>query len=210
MLPKPFDNYVPKFFTRDAKLTAYTDKMDSIMDDLSDDTLGLNNIIDPVQIPSNLLDEVGHFLSAGINAQDSEAIKRNKIANAVQGHKLRGTFAYDVKPKIDAIAGGDSQIIRSFDKDDWILVGDGLTPSAYYWAALGCDGVDTDLGISLIGEGMEIEVAGNIYIDVDNNALTVTEQEQIQLDMADIIPAYMYIHFGYLTGTVYTEYFMMG
>ena len=85
-----------------------------------------------------------------------------------------------------------------------------MTPTAYYWAALGADGIDDDLGISLIGSGLEIEVAGNIYIDVDNAVLTAGEQEQIRVAMLDIVPAYMKVHFGYLDGTgTFIEYFLM-
>ena len=211
MLPEDFDDYIPSFFERDAKLIAFKDKLNSIVGDLEDDTLGLNNIIDPVRCPAGLLENLGFFLNAGINAQDSEAVKRDKIAKAVQSHKRRGSFDLDAKAKIDITAGGDSQIFRAIDQDDWILVGDGLTPSAYYWASMGYDGIDTDLGISLIGSGLEVEVGGNIYIDVDNATLSAAEQEQIELDMQDIVPAYMKVHFGYIDGTgAFIEYFVMG
>jgi len=164
-----------------------------------------------MRIPAAFLDNLGYYLNAGIQPQDSDTEKRQKIVRAVQSHKRRGSFNLDAKPKIDLICGGNSVIIRSFDKDDWILVGDGLTPTAYYWTAMGADGIDDDLGISLIGDGMEIEVAGNIYIDVDNNSLSVADQARLELEMQDIVSAYMYIHFGYvnLSGH-FIEYFVMG
>ena len=210
MLFQTIDDYIPKFFERDTKLLSFISTVDSILDELKLETISLNDLIDPMKIPSGLLDNLGYYLSAGLVSTDSETIKRQKIATAIQGHKRRGSFNLDAKPKIDAIAAGDSVIIRSFDKDDWILVGDGLTPTAYYRAALGADGIDEDLGISLIGEGLEIEVAGNIYIDVDNMALTAGEQEQIRVAMLDIVPAYMKVHFGYLDGFgSFIEYFLM-
>ena len=210
MLPIPFEKYVPKFYERDTKLNAFTDKIDEILGYLKDETIDLNTLIDPMRIPAALLVNLGYYLNAGIISTDSETVRRIKVATAVQGHKRRGSFNLDAKPKIDAIAGGDSQIFRSFDKDDWILVGDGTTPSAYYWAALGADGIDDGLGISLIGSGYEVEVAGNIYIDVDNAALTAGEQEQLRVSMLDIVPAYMYVHFGYIDGTgAFIQYFVM-
>lgn len=211
MLPIPFIDYIPQSFDRDnADLQAFASKMDEIFEELKADTLGLNTLIDPFRIPPALLDNLGYLLSAGINQQDDEHAKRIKIAEAVQGHKRRGSWNDDAKPKIDSIAGGDSQIIRSFDQDDFILVGDGLTPTAYYWAVMGCDGIDTDQGISLIGSGYEIEVAGNVFIDVDNNALTTDEQEEIELVMQDIVPAYYRVHFGYINGSgQFVEYFVM-
>lgn len=211
MLPIPFIDYVPSGYTRDAKLTAFCDKIDSILTDLKDDTTGLNTFIDPMRIPANLISELGYLLNAGINPFDDETTRRKKVATAVAGHKKRGSFVYDAKPKIDIIAGGDSEIFRAIDEDDWILVGDGLTPAAYYWASMGADGIDDELGLSLIGSGLEVEVAGNIYIDVDNAALSAAEQESIRVSMLDIVPAYFYVHFGYVNGLgQFVEYFYMG
>lgn len=211
MLPIPFEKFIPSYFKRDDKLIAFADKMDSILEDLKSDTLGLNNLIDPFKIPAALIVNLGYYLNAGIQDTDDEDTRRKKVAQAVAGHKRRGSFNLDAKPKIDQIAGGDSQIFRAIDQDDWILVGDGLTPAAYYWAALGCDGIDDGLGISLIGEGIEIEVAGNVYIDVDNSALTAGEQEQIRVDMLDICPAYYKVHFGYINVSgQFIEYYTIG
>lgn len=211
MIPVDILDYIPKFYKRDTKLLNFASKFNSILADLKADTLGLNTLIDPHRIPAALIAELGYYLNAGIQDQDSEADRRYKVATAVQGHKRRGSFNLDAKPKIDLICGGDSAIIRSFGKDDWILVGDGLTPAAYYWAAMGCDGIDDDLGISLIGEGTEIEVWGNIYIDVDNNALSAADQTKLELAMQDIVPAYFWVHFGYISGTgQFIEYFYMG
>lgn len=211
MIPVDIDLYIPKFYKRDDKLIAFTSKLNSILTDLKNNTLGLNTFIDPMRIPAALIKELGFLLNADIKDQDSELERRTKVVNAVAAHKRRGSFNLDAKPKIDLICGGDSEIIRSFDQDDWILVGDGLTPSAYYWAAMGTDGIDDDLGISLIGEGTEIEIWGNIYIDVDNSTLSAADQDKLELEMQDIVPAYFYTHFGYVNGTgQFIEYFVMG
>lgn len=200
MLPRPFEKFIPKFFKRDEKLTAFADKMDELLESFKSDTLGLNDIINPFKIPSILIEELGYYLNAGLKQTDTDRQKRIKVATAVQGHKRRSTFKFDAKPKIDAIAGGDSQVIKSTDSDDWIMGGDGVTiPTAFYWASMGSDGIDSDLGISLIGEGTEIEIAGNIYINVDNSSLTVNEIQQIVDELEDdIAPAYYRIFIGYL------------
>lgn len=200
MLPLPFEKYIPKFFKRDKKLIAFADKMDELINSFKTDTLGINDIIDPVKCPSILLDELGYFLNAGIKPFDNESQKRLKIATAIQAHKKRGSFKYDAKPKIDAIAGGDSQILTARIGDDWILVGDTLTENSNnYWASMGIDGIDDNLGISMIGEGTEIEIAGNIYINVDSSSLTTDQINQIIDELKDdIAPAYYKIFIGYL------------
>lgn len=105
-----------------------------------------------------------------------------------------------------------ARIFRSYDQDDWILVGDGLTPAAFYWAALGADGVDDMLGIALIGKGDEIEVAGNIYIDCHKgvlvSTLTAAQIAQIVTELeSDVAPAYMRIILGYINATgAFIEY----
>lgn len=210
-LPIPFIDYIPAGFTRDTKLIAFADEVDKVLNAILDETKELDNLFDPARTKAVVLDALGEYINAGVNDNDSEGIKRLKIYQAVASHKVRGTFIYDVKPKIDNIAGGDSVIFRAIDEDDFIFVGDGLTPSAYYWAALGCDGIDDGLGPSFIGSGMEIEVAGNVYIDVDNNALTAAEQTAIELDISDSVPGYFYVHIGYVNvGGQFIEYFVMG
>ncbi len=202
MFPIPFINFIPKFFKRDEKLIAFANKHDEIMESIKSDTLGLNDIIDPVKAPNVVLNELGYYLNAGLRAQDTDKQKRIKIAKAVQGHKRRGSFNLDAKPKIDMIAGGNSKIIRGVTGDDWILIGDDSTPPEYYWASMGCDGIDDNLGIALIGSGYEIEIPGNIYIDVDNDSLTPAQVAQIRLELEnDIKPSYMRIFLGYIDGT---------
>jgi hypothetical protein len=212
MLPIPFDNYIPKAFKRDSKTLALSSKVDANLNAWMQDLIGYDAMLDPVRIPSVFLNELGYLLNAGILDYDTETQKRKKIATAVQGHKRRGSWTFDAKPKIDIIAGGNSQIFTDPFGDDWILVGEwtDIDPAYTYWASLGVDGVDDDLGIALIGSGLEIEVAGNVYIDVDNPALTAAEQQQIIDQMADIVPAYCYAHFGYLAAGIFVEYFVIG
>jgi hypothetical protein len=207
MFPTPSEKYFPAFFKRDAKLIALTDLLDRYTGYWKADLLGYETMRDPFRCPSNLLDELGYWINAGIQPFDADYAKRVKIANAVKSHKKRGSFIYDAKSKIDLIAGGNSVIIHTTGLDDFIFVGDGSEPAAFYWAAMGCDGLDLGLGVSMIGSGYEREVAGNIYIDVDNPALTAIQLQQIVDELSfDIVPAYMYIHLGYVSAGIFNEY----
>jgi len=198
MLPIPFSKFIPSFFNRDNKLTAMSDKIDSNLSEWKNDILNLNNIIDPAIIDSVLLDDIGSYLNASILNTDSNRIKREKVSEAIKGHKNRGLWEDDAKPKIDSIAGGDSKIFRSTDSSDWILFGGESTEVNNYWGTIGVDGIDDEFGLDLIGAGDEIEVAGNIYIDVDNDSLTVDEIEQMKLSLIDVVPSYYRVFLGYI------------
>lgn len=245
MLPIPFIEYIPSFFTRDAKLIAMADRIDSDLSDWKTDVIDLNKMIDPPRIQEILLNDIGTYLSAGILDTDSSRTKREKIQGAVKAHKNRGLWEEDAKPRIDSIAGGDSQIARSQDSADWILFGHEADDPDNFWAILGTDVTDTSefvfdsdtdfilveaadtsfngtlgtdnigdygadlmgsqagamgnvgFGIDLIGAGDEIEIAGNIYIDVDNKILTESEVEQIKLSLIDVVPSYYRVFLGY-------------
>lgn len=193
---KEFINYIPKFFNRDEKLTAFTDKHDSLIDETKQDIINFQNFRDPVR--TAFIEDMALFLNADILNTDSNRIKREKVSKAIQGHKQRGLWEADAKPKIDAIAGGDSEIFRAIDSGDWILFGGESTEMNNYWGTLGTDGIDDNLGLDLIGVGDEVEIAGNIYIDVDNDSLTTEEVEQIKLSLDDVVPAYYKVFLGYI------------
>ena len=206
MLPIPFIDYIPKFFNRDNKLTAMSDKSDEHLEEWKSDIKEIDTFKDAIRIDSNLINELGFLLSAGIKNQDSLRTKKEKVYKAIMGHKLRGTWNDDAKPKVDAIAGGDSQIVQVIGADDFVLIGDGNTPSGYFWSVLGGDGVATDYGIRLVGEGDENVLKGIILIDTDNSGLTVDEVEQIKLDLEDVVPAYFIVKLGYVSGGIFVEY----
>jgi len=209
-LPIPFIEHVPDIFRQDAddSMTALADKMDSIMTEVVAEILRLYDLKLPDQCPADLLDELGYYVAAGILNTDTAMIKRGKIATAVQGHKIRGGWINDAKPKIDTIVGGDSTIFLAADSDDWILGGDGITIQATsYWATMGADGIDADLGLSLIGLGDEIEIAGNVYIDVDSSTLTAAQVQQIVDALErDVVPAYYRVYLGYVSAGQFIVY----
>lgn len=208
-LPTPFEDFIPKFFKESLNQAGQNmaSKIDTHLAAWLLDIKKIEWIRRPEQIPAEFLDIMGSFLAAGIEPQDTETQKRKKIYNAVNSHKLRGVFNDDVKPIIDAIAGDSARILGNsfFDSDEWILVGDGVVISdpSVYWASMGADGIDTDLGIALIGDGTEIKIAGNIYIDCHENinvsTLTADQVAQIKLDLeGKRVPAYYKVFLGYV------------
>ena len=138
----------------------------------------------------------------------TERQRRQAITNAVRDQKNRGLWEANIKIIIDTIAGGDAQIIESGETADWILGGDGGTiPPDSYYATLGIDGIDDRLGIDLLGEGNEIEIIGNIYIDVDNSALTQEQIDEMVAEITnDIIPAYFIVNLGYISAGTFVSY----
>lgn len=207
MIPKNIDDYWPRGYERDEGLIALIDNLNFQFNQFKTETLGLRALIDPFQIPALLIGELGYFLNAGLKVKDSERQERVKVATAIQGHKKRGSFLFDAKPKIDNICGGDSVILSGQGNDDWIMSGDGTEPPGVFWAIMGGDGLTDDYGIKLIGAGDELEVAGNVYIDCDNPSLTTEQEFELRIDLDDIAPAYMRVIIGYVSGGVFTEYF---
>lgn len=204
-LPIPFINFIPKIFKTDSKAINLSANIDADLNEWKIDALDLKRLYRPMETKVETLDILGDMVNSNLFDEDTVLTKRKKIQNAIPSHKLRGTWADDVKLIIDSITGYNSTILTSIGTDDWILVGDGLTPSSSYWAALGVDGIDDDLGISLIGEGDEIEIAGTIYINVHSGITSETLSLEIFLSIANsiresILPAYYDVKIGYIDG----------
>lgn len=204
MLPLPSKDYIPKIY-RDAEqneMNAFCQKLDSIIESIFDDVLNLTTLFDVVKCPAIFLDQLGCMLNAGLLQNDSEQTKRVKIKSAIESHKKRGSWKYHAKLIIDSITGYSAVIFRGFDSDDWIQCGDGILEVGTDWAVLGGDG-NPPYGMSLIGEGTEIEIQGNIYIDCHDgihvSTLTAAQIQQIRDNISyDIVPAYMRIYLGYI------------
>lgn len=195
MLPQPFINYIPKFFRRDTKLLSLANKADEHLDQWREDVLNLNTIIDPLRMPSNILDDVGDYLSAGILNIDTDRIKRQKIWNAIESHRLRGTFQFDVKPTLDIITGFSSSIFSSADSSDFIVLGGEASDPDIFWATIGIDSVDTQLGIDMVGSGDEAVLTGVILINLGG---LYNDIDRIREAVIDKIPGYLQVVFGYV------------
>ena len=214
LLPIPVQDYVPKML-----LGNVTTSGQALIDYYDEKYLALEKEIFEIfwfrlleRCPANFLDEWGALLSADLKQTDSDYTKRKKIQTAIETHKVRGSWVNDAKNRIDAITGLDAEIYSSPGQDDWIMVGEDTEPVGYYTAILGADGIDLGFGISLAGEGDELVISGNIYIDCHHgvNVATLTADQiaeiiyQIQDDVA---PAYMRIVLGYINvGLQFIEY----
>jgi len=206
MYPLPTKKYIPKALQEnmDNFGQALCDYLDNVIDEIKEETIDLRYFYTIELIPSQFLDAIGDQLQADLKQVDTDRQKRVKILNAIAGHAKRSLWEDDVKIRIDNITGLDAQLFSPFGLDDWILCGDGLTPSAFYWAAMGVDGIDDGLGISLIGNGDEVEITGNIYIDFGAMVLADILAQVID-DIQNIVPAYFRIILGYTSGTTFIE-----
>lgn len=210
MLPLPFEEFIPKQLSEDIddKGQAFIDKVDSLIREMSDEILEMYWFKLAERCPSDFLEELGFWLNAGLFQTDSELTKRRKIKEAVVGHKRRGSWNNDAKPKVDSITGYDAAIFRSVDSDDSIEMGQLSTEDdTLYWSTeSGKDGSDDDLGTWEVGDFTEYVVAGNISIDchegVHTAVLTSAQIEQIVVELEfDIVPGYMDIYLGYIDTT---------
>lgn len=211
MIPIPFIKFIPKIFQDDPLAIAMADKIDEHLQEWKDDVLSIRRFNRPDECPSSMIEELGTLLSAGLKSSDSDYQKRKKVATAIESHKNRGTFDFDVKLKIDAITGYSpgARLVDIYETSRWVLVDDLTEAVANYYASLGKDGVDSDLGILLEGDSGK----GHVYIDchegVTTAVLTADDIESIKLDLEDSVPVYFYVYLGYINSsglfTTYTD-----
>lgn len=202
MLPIPILKFFPKIFQSDNKAITLAAYIDSIILSVKRDIFQLPRLYKADEINSLYLTELGYFLNANIQNIDTDITKRKKIFKSISTHKIRGTWKFDVKIRIDNITGYDSEIIYIQDSSDWILTGDRVSENQYL-GTMGADGVDDGLGLNLIGEGIEIEIPGNIYIDLHSGVHTAVLSAAIINQIVneiknDVVPAYYRIYLGYL------------
>lgn len=206
MLALPFEKYIPKVLQEnmDAYGQALVDYMNDLLEIIKEETIGLKYFYTIELVSENFLKTIGTQLTADILDDDTDRQKRVKILYGMKNRKFRSTWQDDAKIRIDNITGLDSVLLTSPGLDDFIICGDGLCPSAYYWSAVGVDGIDDDLGISIVGEGDEIEVLGNIYIDIGGliSAAIIT---QVIENIKTIVPAYFRIILGYISAGKFVE-----
>lgn len=208
MFPVPFLENIPKLFRDHAAqgTIAFTDKMDEIIEGLRDEIKELGYQNNPARMKSVCLDELGYQLGAEIQALDSDAVKRAKISTAASTQRYRSTWTSSVKLRIDSIVGMDSKIISSVGSDDDVDCGKGDEPALYYWSGEGGKDASADYGVYEYGKGIEPGVKGVVRIDVDDSTLTTSEVENLKNQLLDLIPAYMIIILGYMSGGIFVAY----
>jgi len=113
MLPIPAINYIPRMFKDypDDAIVALTDKMDTHIEEWRDEITAMPRLYLPDMCPEPYIEELGYMVGANIYEQDTEREKRIKIVNAIDTHRLRGTWEDHAKIIIDEITGGlDSRL----------------------------------------------------------------------------------------------------
>ena len=203
----PFEKYIPKVLQEnlDNYGQAFIDYVDNLFTLVKKETTDLKYFYTVELIPDIFLDTIGNQFAAGILSSDTEKQKRIKILNAIAGHKKRSLWEDDIKIRIDSITGLNASLYTVIGDDDSIFTGDGLTPAAFYWSTMGCDGVDDDLGEALIGDGTEVNISGNIYIDLGGNVSSdILDQIEENISIVNkLIPSYFVIYLGYTSGTAF-------
>jgi hypothetical protein len=182
----------------DAGTLALAAKLDTMLKGIFDDVDFIELLKLPEACPQQFLEEFGYMLQAGILPGDDDRTRRVKISTAVAGHKLRGTWVHDVKPKIDSITGASATLWNPIGRElDW-PVRIGGDPAPHAWMVRG-GGLDA-YGIIRTGTGCEVIIEGYVYIDVGTPGLT-PEQVRLIVDTlrVDVAPAYFHIYVGYIS-----------
>jgi len=171
MLPIPFEDFIPAILkdslSGDDGGTALVNKIDEHLEDWKDDLIGLAFLKLAERCPDGFLDTLGNMFSAGILGFDTKTQKRAKIYGAIERHKRRGSWSNDAKGMVDAICGGDSSLVTDYFDAQWILWAKESDDPDDYSSTMGEDGIDSDLGLDLIGTFTECVIEGIICIDCD-------------------------------------------
>jgi hypothetical protein len=209
-LPIPFKKYIPKLFHSDSKSDSLANKAEEHILEWFKDAMDIQRIYRPDETKSIILPYLNNYLFAGISTGDDETTRRKKIRDAIPTHQIRTLWDDQVKGGIEAITGTTPLLygVSIADSDDWIELGNLSTDPVTYWGTEGIDdGTDTKLGKLELGLGLEVEIAGNIYIDLVDSGLTPTEIQSVRDYLEDDKdPAYYIIHLGYVSGGVWTDY----
>lgn len=190
MLPIPFLNYIPKLFKKSQGAITLANKVDQILNSIKSDVLGMKRSIRPDEARLDIVKELGTLLRAGIQSKDSESVIRSKVANAISLHKKRGQFVSDIKPIIDAITGYSCAIYVPSTSAERVFVGD--TPQEVsYWASMGANNLDTNLGQDILSSGDSEYDKGNFYINLHPGTTTPVLSLTVLLDIIDTLTSYI-------------------
>jgi hypothetical protein len=210
LFPYPIDSFIPKLNqdNLDAGYTALINKLNSIFLAWFNDLLNLYNLKTVDRCKSVFLDELGYMLAADIQQIDTERQKRQKIAIAVQTHKLRGTWIYHAKPMMDTITGYSAALINNAAQkrsmNIWVEC-DGVNNVGSKWAPEGDGDVAGYLGIkeSVPGGVYNAEIPGYIYINchvgVYTAVLSAATIANIVYNFSlNVVPAYEICQLAYI------------
>jgi len=209
MLPIPFSDFIPKLLKRNLSAddggTALANLIDTHLEEWKEELLEMLFFKLAERSPALFLSELGYYLSADLKALNTERTKRIKIDTAVARHKVRATWTYDAKIRIDAVTGYSAAIYAAEDSEDCVEMGGlDIEDSSVYWSTeRGDDTMDSDLGTWELGFQTEYVVAGNIYIDchegVIGSTLSAAEIAEIVAEIeTDVVPAYFRVYLCYI------------
>ena len=214
MFPRPFLDFLPRIYREnpEAATIALANLVDAYLNETERELLEFCNIHNLARTPSLVLEEIGYQLNADLQPGDSDRLRRQKTSTAVQGHRRRGTWDQDAKPKIDAIVGGDSQLVNvdmSTDDDDIVVVGRrvGEDTADNFWGVFGVGRVANEtFGVASILTGTENNIDGVVWIDIDNTTITQDIVDDIEFALRDVVPAYFVVIYGITIGGVFTPF----
>jgi hypothetical protein len=208
MIPKSIIKYFPRLFQADGKAVNLANKIDADLTAWKHDLLMLKYILRPDETPAWALDELGVLLNAGIKQYDSEKEKRRRIHDAIETHKLNGTWIDDAKKRIEGITGQTASLYSLIDVDDDIELGHLADDPDYYWGCEGINGVDDNLGYWEAGTLTEpfMQTSGIVYIDIGSGLSAEIVDRVVTEISSDAIPAYYKVFLGYVTGSAWTTY----
>lgn len=225
MIDNGIDKYIPKVLKDniDASGQALIDYVNDLIEDIKEECLGLAKLQTADEAPASLLDNLGYTYAAELSQKDTETQKRVKILLAVQGHKFRGTWSFDIKPKVDNESGLDATLFKNEDNRKRCWYGTGGEYKGYYWA-----GEFTAINGKTWFGNNEVELAGVVYIDIgsiimiytDSNAVIYTNSAGVIYNKASYasdysagflqnivnaiknnIPAYFKVYIGFSNGS---------
>lgn len=209
LLPLPTINHIPPY----DRAEHLCNKMDKIFSEIQEEIIKLKYVTDPFACKSVVLDTFGQMVNANMRKTDDEDVKRHRIYSAIEDNKLFGTWS-SVKNLIDDVCGGDSKLVLQEPDDAWMIIGDEQTQKfgRPTWACLGLDEQTAETNMyGIILEGVSaIWQKGIFNIDVDNNHLTAKEVELLYENLYSSTPVGMTIGVGYIMGTEFVSYFVLG
>lgn len=213
--PIPAIGYFPPELQGDLEGQALASAIDRALGGIQGDVVNMRDLFVPEACPPQLLDELAATVKADTNLSDPTSMKRRKIATAIKGHKSRGLWAPSVKPFIDSIvvpwgSTGCKQYTSIASSSAWLIKGNTVNDIPNNMGVLGDDGIN-DWGLTLIGAGNEVEISGNIYIDLGISTLSASQINMLVASLVnDFIPPYFRVTLGYVQGGNFNFYVQIG
>lgn len=200
----PPSSSVPSVFRPSATLMVLKAKMDAHAEEWADDVAGLLSLYDPAEASPLVLEELGWLLQAGIEKGDSDRLKRTKIVGAVIAHLRKGTWLYDVEPKIEALTGIVPQLYPEVLWNWPVNVGGNPIPPGADWSVNG--GAVAGDGTINTGTGSEGIFGTVIRVDLGTSALAPSDIAAIVAAVEPSTASYFRVFLGYVSAGLFVQY----